>query len=75
MSAALYPLEDSLSVALRKKGRGTVANGLVDCFATTTGMQYERYELDDSSFWTLRGGEIGTPSERYDEVLIGLISD
>ena len=30
----------------------TAPSGLVDCFATTTGM---RRETDDSSFWTLRG--------------------
>ncbi|MFP6896802.1 MAG: hypothetical protein VCA38_09385 [Roseibacillus sp.] len=35
----------------------TAASGLVDCFATTTGM---RHEIDDSSFWTLRDRSVPT---------------
>ena len=35
-----------------EEGKVAAASGLADCFATTAGM---RHEIDDSSFWTVRG--------------------
>ena len=41
---------------------------LADCFATTTGT---RYEIDDSNFWTLRGGVKAVWSSNPDPAGIG----
>ena len=41
-----------LSESGAAEGEVRVAGRLVDCFATTAGMQRE---FDDSSFWTVRG--------------------